>query len=116
MESKIRRQGLIMNQTLATQLNKSPVTDNPDVGQKNKKGEIGEEDVDIGEEMPVSHFPPVEIDKDAAYASSSSRSSSGSSSSSDDSSSSDSGSSSGSDSDADSVHSPCAESKDASVT
>lgn len=116
MESKIRRQGLIMNQTLATQLNKSPVTDNPDAGQKNKKGEIGEEDVDIGEEMPVSHFPPVEIDKDAAYASSSSRSSSGSSSSSDDSSSSDSGSSSGSDSDADSVHSPCAESKDASVT
>lgn len=123
----------------------SPVTDNPDAGQKNKKGEIGEEDVDIGEEMPVSHFPPVEIDKDAAYASSSSRSSSGSSSSSDDSSSSgmgsllwllscllqallflathywlvafsDSGSSSGSDSDADSVHSPCAESKDASVT
>ncbi|KAJ9670339.1 hypothetical protein PVL29_026715 [Vitis rotundifolia] len=116
MESKIRRQGLIMNQTLATQLNKSPVTDNPDAGQKNKKGEIGEEDVDIGEEMPVSHFPPVEIDKDAAYASSSSRSSSGSSSSSDDSSSSDSGSSSGSDSDADSVHSPRAESKDASVT
>lgn len=123
----------------------SPGTENPEVGQKNKKSEIGEEDVDIGEEMPVSHFPPVQIDKDATCASSSSRSSSGSSSSSDDSSSSgmgsilwliscmfqallflspsnwvvacsDSGSSSGSDSDADSVHSPCVESKEASVT
>lgn len=62
----------------------SPVTENHDVGQGNKKGETGEEVVDIGEEMPASNFPPVEIDKDAAYASSSSRSSSGSSSSSDD--------------------------------
>ncbi|GAB2225268.1 hypothetical protein Droror1_Dr00006059 [Drosera rotundifolia] len=67
-------------------------------------GDIGEEDVDIGDEMPMSHFPPVEIEKDdegqAAASGSSSRSSSsssGSSSSSD----SDSGSSSDSDSDVD---------------
>ncbi|KAL9256077.1 Transcription factor GTE7-like protein [Drosera capensis] len=67
-------------------------------------GDVGEEDVDIGDEMPMSHFPPVEIEKDdegqAAASGSSSRSSSsssGSSSSSD----SDSGSSSDSDSDVD---------------
>lgn len=33
--------------------------------QKGKKGEIGEEDVDIGEEIPLENFPPVVIDKDA---------------------------------------------------
>lgn len=69
---------------------------------KPKKGEAGEEDVDIGDEIPMTSFPPVEIDKDDGRASSSSSgsssSSSGSSSSSD---SDDSGTSSESDSDAD---------------
>ncbi|KAF8404759.1 hypothetical protein HHK36_009648 [Tetracentron sinense] len=49
---------------------------------KNKKVETGEEDVDIGDEIPMNNFPPVEIEKDAGYASSSSGSSSSDSSSS----------------------------------
>lgn len=46
-----------------------------------KKVELGEEDVDIGDEMPSTNFPPVEIEKDATggYASGSSSSSSSSS-------------------------------------
>ena len=51
---------------------------------KPKKVEAGDEDIDIGDEMPTSMFPPVEIEKDkdvvGGHASSSS-SSSGSSSS-----------------------------------
>ncbi|CAI0425333.1 unnamed protein product [Linum tenue] len=65
---------------------------------KPKKGDAGEEDVDIGDEMPMSSFPPVEIEKDNGRASSSSGSSSSSSDDSSSSSDSDSGSSSGSDS------------------
>ena len=55
-----------------------------------RKGDMGEEDVDIGDEemMPVGGFPPVEIENDAAAHASSSRSDSSSSSDSDDSSSS----------------------------
>ena len=51
---------------------------------KAKKVEAGEEDIDIGDEMPTSMFPPVEIEKDKDVAGgrgSSSSSSSGSSSS-----------------------------------
>jgi hypothetical protein len=55
---------------------------------KPKKGEAGEEDVDIGDEMPMSNFPPVEIEKDVGGHGSSSSSSSSSSSDSDSSSSS----------------------------
>lgn len=65
---------------------------------KNKKGDAGEEDVDIGDEAPAN-FPPLQIEKDG------SSSASGSSSSGDSSSSSDSDSS-GSDSDGESVQSP----------
>lgn len=43
-----------------------------------KAGELGEEDVDIGEDMPSSHFPPVEIEKDTGNHSESSSSSSSS--------------------------------------
>lgn len=46
---------------------------------KPKKGDAGDEDVDIGDEMPMSSFPPVEIEKDNGHASSSSSSSSSSS-------------------------------------
>ncbi|XP_057952505.1 transcription factor GTE7-like isoform X2 [Malania oleifera] len=119
MVSKIKRQGLINNQVAAAQFNKSPVaSDAVEAVQKSKKvGEAGEEDVDIGEDIPMGNFPPVEIEKDTGYASSRSSSSSSSSSSSDSSSSdSDSGSSSGSDSDADSVQSPFVESKEAPGT
>lgn len=57
--------------------------------QKSKKGEFWEEDVDIGEEIPLGNFPPVVIDKDAtACAGSGSSGSSCSTSSSDSSSSS----------------------------
>ncbi|PHT91417.1 hypothetical protein T459_06530 [Capsicum annuum] len=79
---------------------------------KNKKVDVVEEDVDIGEEIPGESFPPVQIDKDVPCESGGSSSSSGGSSSGSDSSSSDSdsGSSSGSDSDEeDSVQSPFVE-------
>lgn len=55
---------------------------------KSKKVDVAEEDVDIGEEIPMGNFPPVVIEKDAAACASSGSSSSGSSSSSSDSSSS----------------------------
>lgn len=49
--------------------------------QKSKKGcDAGEEDVDIGEDIPVDIFPPVEIEKDDDRSSSSSSSDSSSSS------------------------------------
>lgn len=48
------------------------------MAKKPKKGEAGEEDVDIGDDIPTSSFPPVEIEKDDARASSSSSSSSSS--------------------------------------
>lgn len=67
--------------------------------------EAGEEEVDIGDDMPAKEFPPVVIEMDRGVSmknSSSSSSSSGSGSSSSDS---DSGSSSGSDSEADDGHS-----------
>lgn len=68
------------------------------------KGEIGDEDVDIDDDLPDTSFPPVVIEKDGGYVSRSSSSSSGSSSSDSGSSSdSESGSSSGSDTDADDV-------------
>ncbi|KAE9466739.1 hypothetical protein C3L33_01346, partial [Rhododendron williamsianum] len=76
----------------------------PEAGaiQKAKKGcDAGEEDVDIGEDIPVNVFPPVEIEKDDGSSSSSSSSDSSSSS----------GSDSGSDSEEDSVQSPFVESK-----
>lgn len=66
-------------------------------------GDVGEEDVDIGDEMPVNNFPPVEIEKDDDSGSSGSDDSSSSDS--------DSGSSSGSDSDIDDAQSRDNESK-----
>ncbi|XP_058758142.1 transcription factor GTE7-like isoform X2 [Vicia villosa] len=82
----------------------------PSEGKKQKKIETVDEDVDIGDDMPVNNFPPVEIEKDrdmggaGGHASSSSSSSSSSGSDSSSSSDSDSGSSSGSDSEADNGH------------
>ncbi|KAJ8764752.1 hypothetical protein K2173_009146 [Erythroxylum novogranatense] len=105
--SKIKRQALmgINNNAADTAVSEGnkvvSANDRMDVAtevKKPKKGEAGDEDVDIGDEMPMSSFPPVEIEKDNGHAS---RSSSSSGSSSDDSSSSsdsDSGSSSGSES------------------
>ncbi|XP_077234053.1 transcription factor GTE7-like [Tasmannia lanceolata] len=116
MMSKIKRQALAANQissagdAAVNGGDKSPVGETLEAAKKSKKGEQGEEDIDIGDEMPSMNFPPVEIEKDAGYASrssSSSSSSSGSSSSSD----SDSGSSSESDSDADDAQLPGAGSK-----
>ena len=49
---------------------------------KSKKGDTAEEDVDIGDELPITNYPPVEIQKDTGYATSSSSSDSDSSSSS----------------------------------
>lgn len=62
----------------------------PAEGKKQKKIETVDEDVDIGDDMPMNNFPPVEIEKDRdmggagghASSSSSSSSSSGSDSSS----------------------------------
>ncbi|CAL1389884.1 unnamed protein product [Linum trigynum] len=105
MESKIRRQALMggnIRAPAASEGNKDvPGNERMDIvkeAKKAKKGDAGEEDVDIGDEMPVSSFPPVEIEKDNGHASSSSSSSSSSSDDSSSSSGSDSGSSSGSDS------------------
>ena len=56
--------------------------------QKRPKREAGDEDVDIGDDMPMSSFPPVEIEKDVGGGHASSSSSGSSSSSSSDSSSS----------------------------
>ncbi|GLJ29805.1 hypothetical protein SUGI_0588590 [Cryptomeria japonica] len=79
----------------------------------NKKGDQGEEDVDIDDDMPSTNFPPVEIDKDkdGGYGSRSSSSSSSSSDSGSSSSDSDSGSSSGSDSEGEDANSAGAGSK-----
>lgn len=57
-------------------------------GQKNKKWDAGEEDIDIGEELPADDFPPVEIEKDPVGAGGGSSSPGSSSASGDDSSSS----------------------------
>ncbi|XP_061370815.1 transcription factor GTE7-like [Gastrolobium bilobum] len=117
MVSKIKRQALMSNINNNMASSKSngelPASEKIDAvpvdAKKPKKVEAGDEDVDIGDEMPMSMFPPVEIEKDkdvvGGHASSSSSSSSGSSSDSSSSSDSDSGSSSGSDSEADNGHS-----------
>ncbi|XP_008781734.1 transcription factor GTE7-like [Phoenix dactylifera] len=114
MMSKIKRQDmashLISAGPPATMVNteggdRSPVaveTPEAEAAKKSKKADTVEEDVDIGDEMPCTNYPSVEIEKDAGCASSSSSSSSGSSSSSD----SDSGSSSECDSDRDDAQSP----------
>ncbi|KAF8080601.1 hypothetical protein N665_0932s0001 [Sinapis alba] len=118
MASKIKRQGFIQNLSTPTR-NMPPVTEMGSAEKRVRKGggEAGEEDVDIGEDIPIEDYPSVEIEKDgtaATAAASGGSSSSGSSSSSGGSSSSDSesGSSSGSDSDADSVQSPFVEAKE----
>ncbi|KAL3576258.1 hypothetical protein D5086_021541 [Populus alba] len=89
MVSKIKRQALmgINNNvgaiTTSEGNNKDvPGNDRMEVvneAKKPKKGDVGDEDVDIGDEMPMSSFPPVEIEKDNGHASSSSSSSSSSS-------------------------------------
>ncbi|XP_027074542.1 transcription factor GTE7-like isoform X1 [Coffea arabica] len=135
--SKMKRQELVDGANLIEEEGpKSPVSEPCEVDvEQNNKEDAGEEDVDIGEDIPAFDFPPVVIEKDVevekgnaaasvldveiedcAGANGGSRSSSGASSSSDDSSSddsdSDSGSSSGSDdSDEDSVQSPYVEAK-----
>ncbi|KAF8406139.1 hypothetical protein HHK36_008219 [Tetracentron sinense] len=81
--SKIKRQPLTSNPTSSVEGNKKKqylVSETPEAAKKNRKGETGEEDVDIGDEIPMNNFPPVEIEKDAGYASSGSSSSSSSSS------------------------------------
>ncbi|KAK7331786.1 hypothetical protein VNO80_28526 [Phaseolus coccineus] len=115
MVSKIKRQALMGNNNVAPNKGNMefPAGEKadgmPTELKKPKKVEAGDEDVDIGDEMPMSMFPPVEIEKDkdvaGGHATSSSSSSSGSSSDSSSSSDSDSGSSSGSDSEADNGHS-----------
>lgn len=126
MVSKMRRQALMdmQNNNVGRHNDSNQVGVNERVMETTKTvkrggGDMGDEDVDIGDEMPVHNFPPVEIDKDddrnqgggggGASSSSSSSSSSGSDSSS--SSDSDSGSSSGSDSDVEDAQSRDNESK-----
>ncbi|KAK9073985.1 hypothetical protein SSX86_006580 [Deinandra increscens subsp. villosa] len=115
--SKTKRQALLVSSAADIDIDIDEVPSSE--GMKKTKKETGEEDVDIGDEMPESSFPHVEIEKDdggggglggqattghgnenenaGSSSSGSSSSSSGDSSSSSDS---DSGSSSGSDSDA----------------
>ncbi|CAA3015353.1 transcription factor GTE2-like [Olea europaea subsp. europaea] len=116
--SKFQRQMLFQEATPAEQIlaQHSPRDEPVEIeGQQMKKDDVvGEEDVDIGEEIPVNNFPPVEIERDAVGAGNESSGSSSSSSGSDSSSSSDSDSesSTGSDSDEDSVQSPFVVDKD----
>lgn len=42
------------------------VFENNDSTQKPKRIEVGDEDVDIDDDMPAASFPPVEIEKDEA--------------------------------------------------
>ncbi|KAI4296470.1 hypothetical protein L6164_036426 [Bauhinia variegata] len=104
MVSKVKRQALMSNNVSSSKGNGELPSVNEKVEavpaevKKPKKVEAGDEDVDIGDEMPMSIFPPVEIEKDkdvaGGHASRSSSGSSGSSSDSSSSSDSDSGSSS----------------------
>ncbi|PON32576.1 Bromodomain containing protein [Parasponia andersonii] len=123
MVSKIKRQALMNNNNSNSNINnvatnkgdvELTASERMDTGpaepKRPKKGEARDEDVDIGDDMPMNSFPPVEIEKDVGdhHGGGSSSSSSSSGSSSSDSSScsdSDSGSSSGSDSDDDNAHS-----------
>ncbi|GAB4828159.1 hypothetical protein Ancab_035076 [Ancistrocladus abbreviatus] len=127
MASKIRKQALMPNNNNVAQNDSDMVGVGERMvdgsvggaGKVKRGGEAGEEDVDIGDEMPMSHFPPVEIEKDDDGHAGSGSSSSSSSSSSDSSSSSgdsDSGSSSGSDSDVDDAQSRDNESKNFQMT
>ncbi|XP_022988748.1 transcription factor GTE7-like [Cucurbita maxima] len=109
MMSKVKQQSLISNNANADSIkanneisSANELIEAKTEEKKLRKGDMGEEDVDIGDEemMPVGGFPPVEIEKDAAAHASSSRSDSSSSSDSDDSS-----SSSGSDSEGSSSNS-----------
>ncbi|KAA3488598.1 Transcription factor GTE7-like protein [Gossypium australe] len=79
MVSKIKRQALMANNAVSNDSHREEATvekiDVPMEMKKPKKGDAGEEDVDIGDEMPMSSFPPVEIEKDNDRASSSSSSS-----------------------------------------
>ncbi|KAK1359189.1 Transcription factor GTE2 [Heracleum sosnowskyi] len=116
LASKTKRQALMENFSTAPMVapdtDEAVASDMNDGAEKIKKGD-GDEDVDIGDEMPESSFLPVEIEKEEGANfrdngnmngngnASSSSSSSGSSSSDSSSSDSDSGSRSGSDSDAD---------------
>ncbi|CAL9244985.1 unnamed protein product [Arabidopsis halleri] len=116
MASKIKRQGFIRNVSTPPR-NMTSVAEMGSAEKRTRRGDAGEEDVDIGEDIPIEDYPSVESERDGTAVAGSGSSSSGSSSSSGgSSSSSDSGSggsSSGSDSDADSVQSPFVEAKEA---
>ncbi|XP_039002814.1 transcription factor GTE7-like isoform X2 [Hibiscus syriacus] len=68
MASKIRRQALLANNVVSNGTDRGEITmkkiEAPVEMKKPKKADAGEEDVDIGDEMPMSSFPPVEIEKD----------------------------------------------------
>uniref|UniRef100_A0A2P2LLP6 Uncharacterized protein MANES_10G094400 n=1 Tax=Rhizophora mucronata TaxID=61149 RepID=A0A2P2LLP6_RHIMU len=103
MVSKLKRQALMGTKNImASAANEgdkdAPQDEAATEAKRPKKGETGDEDVDIVDDLPMSSFPPVEIEKDTGHRSSSSSSSSSSSDDSSSSSESDSGSSSGSDS------------------
>ncbi|KAE8706089.1 Detected protein of confused Function [Hibiscus syriacus] len=105
MVSKIKRQALLSNNIASNDSNQREETvEKMDVAtemKKSKKADAGDDDVDVGDEMPMSSFPSVEIEKDkdrrSSSSSGSSSSNSGSSLSSD--------SESGSDSDGDDARS-----------
>ncbi|GJU50245.1 putative RNA-directed DNA polymerase [Tanacetum coccineum] len=68
--SKTKRQALMVNSasavpapSVSADIDDVPMSEKIDGVKKNKK-EAGEEDVDIGDEMPESSFPHVEIEKD----------------------------------------------------
>ncbi|KAL8116851.1 hypothetical protein AgCh_023145 [Apium graveolens] len=66
--SKTKRQALMENysavQTVTTDTDEAPVSNRNDGSAKKIKKGDGDEDIDIGDEMPENSFPPVEIEKD----------------------------------------------------
>ncbi|KAK6923230.1 NET domain [Dillenia turbinata] len=112
MENKNKKQGLIHNRNAAEKIQKSPreVREVFESEDKSQREETAEE-IDIGEDLPMTHFAPVEIEKDVESGGSSSSSGGSSSGSHSRSSRSDSD-----DEDADSVQSPLFKSNDAPST
>ncbi|KAK1568130.1 hypothetical protein Q3G72_020967 [Acer saccharum] len=72
MVSKIKRQALMGNNNVSNTEShrEAPVVEKIEVAmetKKVKKGDAGDKDVDIGDEMPMSSFPTMEIEKDTGH-------------------------------------------------
>ncbi|CAH9085301.1 unnamed protein product [Cuscuta europaea] len=80
--SKMKRPGLIIGENFIVNASQENIAGGVPMqdptAHREKKDESGEEDVDIGEEIPMNNFSPVRIEKDVSEANSSSSTSSSS--------------------------------------